>query len=243
MTSFQTVTSRRLHEQVLNALVESIVAEKFGSGDSLPSEAEMCEVYGVSRSSVREALRVLAEKGLIEVRHGLGTRVNPPERWDFMDPLVLSARRKNGAMESVFDDLHEARRIVECEVAALAANRASEDDHKRLAITLDELRDAVADPVAFADTAYAFHRILFESTGNRVLLRMAAPIREVLAYTIQVAASTPGAFEQGVAEREAIRRAIVARDVDGARRAMSAHLDRLHNTVRSGTNGASKHAL
>src|ERR1700734_1517492 len=112
MTSVPLVSSRRLHEQVLNAIVESIVAEKFASGDSLPSEAEMCEVYGVSRSSVREALRVLAEKGLIEVRHGLGTRVNPPERWDFLDPLVLSARRRNHAMAPIFDDLHEARKIL-----------------------------------------------------------------------------------------------------------------------------------
>ncbi len=235
MTSFPSVQSRRLHEQVLDALVESIVAEKFASGDSLPSEAEMCEVYGVSRSSVREALRVLAEKGLIEVRHGLGTRVNPPERWDFMDAVVLSARRKNGAMEPIFKELHEARRIVECEVAALAAQRASTDDRTRLARSLDELRAAGSDSSAFADAAFEFHRILFEASGNRVLLRMAAPIREVLAYTIQVAATIPGALPLGLAEREAIYRAIVAGDAEGARDAMHAHLDRLHETVKSGS--------
>jgi len=235
MTSFPTVASRRLHEQVLNALVDSIVAEKFASGDSLPSEAEMCEVYGVSRSSVREALRVLAEKGLIEVRHGLGTRVNPPERWDFMDPLVLSARRKNDAMAPIFDDLHEARKIVECEVAALAAERATEDDVARLATTLDEIRESLTDASAFAEAAFAFHRILFEATRNRVLLRMAAPIREVLAYTIQMAAGTPGALESGLSEREAIYRAVIAADSMAARNAMSAHLDRLHRTVGAGT--------
>jgi len=235
MTNFPTVTSRRLHEQVLNALVESIVAEKFASGDSLPSEAEMCEVYGVSRSSVREALRVLAEKGLIEVRHGLGTRVNPPEQWDFMDSLVLSARRKNGAMAPIFDDLHEARKIVECEVAALAAQRATAEDAARLARTLDDIRESVGDPSAFADAAFAFHRVLFEATRNRVLLRMAAPIREVLAYTIQVASATPGALETGLVEREAIYSAVVAGDSTAARNAMSTHLDRLHRTVGAGT--------
>ncbi|HEY1727561.1 MAG TPA: FadR/GntR family transcriptional regulator [Candidatus Baltobacteraceae bacterium] len=235
MTSYPAVASRRLHEQVLNALVESIVAEKFASGESLPSEAEMCEVYGVSRSSVREALRVLAEKGLIEVRHGLGTRVNPPEQWDFMDPLVLSTRRKNGAMAPIFDDLHEARKIVECEVAALAAERASNDDTARLARRLEELRESLGDAVAFADAAFAFHRVLFEATRNRVLLRMAAPIREVLAYTIQVASTTPGALETGLLERETIYRAVVAADSTAARNAMSAHLDRLHRTVGAST--------
>ena len=235
MTTLPTVATRRLHEQVLNALVDSIVAEKFASGDSLPSEAEMCEVYGVSRSSVREALRVLAEKGLIEVRHGLGTRVNPPERWDFMDPLVLSARRKNDAMGPIFDDLHEARKIVECEVAALAAERANDEDTSRLATTLAELRDSLSDATAFADAAYAFHRVLFEATRNRVLLRMAAPIREVLTYTIEVASRTPGALETGLTEREAIYRAVVAADSTAARNAMSSHLDRLHGTVGAGT--------
>lgn len=235
MTSFPTVASRRLHEQVLDALVESIVAEKFASGDSLPSEAEMCEVYGVSRSSVREALRVLAEKGLIEVRHGLGTRVNPPERWDFMDAVVLSARRKSGAMAPIFDDLHEARKILECEVAALAAERASDEDMARLGKTLEELRASVGDANDFADAAFAFHRVLFEATRNRVLLRMAAPIREVLAYTIQVASATLGALETGLSEREAIYRAVIAGDSSAARNAMSAHLDRLHRTVGAGT--------
>jgi DNA-binding FadR family transcriptional regulator len=235
MTSSPTVSSRRLHEQVLNALVESIVAEKFASGDSLPSEAEMCEVYGVSRSSVREALRVLAEKGLIEVRHGLGTRVNPPERWDFLDPLVLSARRRNHAMAPIFDDLHEARKILECEVAALAAERSSTEDTARLALTLEDLRESLSDPGAFADAAFAFHLVLFESARNRVLLRMAAPIREVLAYTIQVASAMPGALETGLSEREAIYRAVIAGDSAAARDAMAAHLDRLHRTVGAGT--------
>jgi DNA-binding FadR family transcriptional regulator len=235
MTSSPTVSSRRLHEQVLNALVESIVAEKFASGDSLPSEAEMCEVYGVSRSSVREALRVLAEKGLIEVRHGLGTRVNPPERWDFMDTLVLSARRRNDAMAPVFDDLHEARKILECEVAAFAAERASDEDRVRLAGTLEELRESIGDPAAFTDAAFAFHRVLFEAARNRVLLRMAAPIREVLAYTIQVTSTTPGALETGLLEREAIYRAVIAGDSTAARNAMAAHLDRLRRTVGAGT--------
>jgi DNA-binding FadR family transcriptional regulator len=73
----------------------------------------MCEAYGVSRSSVREALRVLAEKGLIEVRHGLGPRVNPPERWDFLDALVIGARRRVGGMAAVIRDLLEAVRIVD----------------------------------------------------------------------------------------------------------------------------------
>src|SRR5581483_10000267 len=117
MAESSNIAPRRLHEQVLTALIERIVGGEFAPGAGLPSEAEMCETYGVSRSSVREALRVLAEKGLIEVRHGLGTRVNPPDRWDFLDALVLNARRRVGGMAAVIRDLLEAVRIVECEAA------------------------------------------------------------------------------------------------------------------------------
>jgi len=231
MTNFPSVASRRLHEQVLDALVESIVAEKFAPGDSLPSEAEMCDVYGVSRSSVREALRVLSEKGLIEVRHGLGTRVNPPERWDFMDPLVLSARRKNGAMAPIFNDLHEARRILESEVAALAAQRAGTEDRERLQAALDEMRASLTDATVFADAAFTFHRTLFEATGNRVLLRMTAPIREVLTYTIHAAARFPGALERTYSDLQAVSNAIAANDAIAARDAMLQHLERVRGDI------------
>lgn len=231
-TSLPTVASRRLHEQVLNALIESIVAEKYAPGDSLPSEAEMCEVYGVSRSSVREALRVLSEKGLIEVRHGLGTRINPPERWDFMDPLVLSARRKNGAMAPIFNDLHEARRILESEVAALAAQRAGVEDLERIQSALDEMLAASTDATVFADAAFTFHRTLFEATGNRVLLRMTAPIREVLIYTIHAAARIPGALERTHDDLQAVANAIAAHDPEAARIAMREHLERVRRDIK-----------
>jgi DNA-binding FadR family transcriptional regulator len=138
-------------------------------------------------------------------------------------------------MGPVFDDLHEARKILECEVAALAAGRANDEDTARLARTLEDLRASLGDPAAFADAAFAFHLVLFESARNRVLLRMAAPIREVLAYTIQVASAMPGALETGLLEREAIYRAVIAGDSAAARNAMAAHLDRLHRTVGAGT--------
>lgn len=226
MPGTTTVATRRLHEQVLDALVERIVAGEFASGDSLPSEADLCEAYRVSRSSVREALRVLAEKGLIEVRHGLGTRVNAPEHWDFMDALILSTRRKSGSMTPIINDLHEAREIVECEAAALAAQRADDQDRARMQAALEQMLAAIPDPDAFAEADFAFHRAIIEATRNRVLLRMAAPIRELLEYTIQVTTSIPGALQRAYDDHLAIYRAIQRRDCAGARRAMHEHLER-----------------
>lgn len=220
MTESPAVSTRRLHEQVLNALVERIVTEEFGVGDSLPSEAELCEVYNVSRSSVREALRVLAEKGLIEVRHGLGTRVNPIEQWDFLDALVLNARRRTGGMPSISRDALEALEIIECEVAALAAARAEAKDRQSLEAALDRMRRSLEESAAFAEAEFAFHKTLLEATRNRILIRMAAPIRELLEYGIQTTSSVKGVLDGALREHEALYKAVSSGDGDGARNSM-----------------------
>ncbi|MBV8074367.1 MAG: FadR family transcriptional regulator [Candidatus Eremiobacteraeota bacterium] len=229
------VTPRRLHEQVVRAITERIVAGELRTGDALPSEAEMCVEYGVSRSSVREALRVLAEKGLIEVRHGLGTRVNPPERWDFLDAMVLAVRRERGAMVGMIKDLLEARRVVECEVTALAAERATEADCQQLALALETMRHSAKDAKGFAEGAFSFHRALLEATANRVLVRMAEPIRQLLEYSLQTTDSIPNALERALADHQEIYRLIAAHDVEGARAAMQRHLEQTWNDVLAST--------
>ena len=224
ITDAPAVSTRRLHEQVLNALVERIVSGEFTAGDSLPSEAELCEVYNVSRSSVREALRVLAEKGLIEVRHGLGTRVNPIESWDFLDALVLNARRRCGGMTPIVRDALEAMEIIECEVAALAAARANVEDRDHLLTALERMKRAKDDAGAFADAQVAFHRTLLDATRNRILIRMADPIRELLEYAVQTTSVVKGALERALMDHEALYRAVCAGDVSGARESMRQNL-------------------
>jgi GntR family galactonate operon transcriptional repressor len=221
------VAPKRLHEQVMRAITERIVTGEWAAGASLPSEAELCVQFGVSRSSVREALRVLAEKGLIEVRHGLGTRVNPTERWDFLDALVLSVRRQHPttAMVGMIRDLIEARRIVECEVAALAAERATHADLEWLHQALQGMRHSVNDSTAFAEADFDFHRALLETTRNRVLIRMADPIRELLEYSLQATDSVADSLSRALADHEALFDAVKAHDPEAARAAMRAHLD------------------
>ena len=225
------VATRRLHEQVLDALVERIVAGEFPVGASLPSEAELCELYNVSRSSVREALRVLAEKGMIEVRHGLGTRVNPLDRWFFMDPLVLNARRRISVMEPIINEMHEAREIFECEIAALAADRATPAEHERLNAAIQDMQSSLDDPKAFAEATFAFHRALIVATGNLVLLRIAAPIRELLEYTIGLSNSLPGALKRTLDDHTAIYRAVSAHDRNAASQAMRDHLTKAREDI------------
>src|ERR1700737_4436025 len=96
---------RRLHAHLVDALVPMILRGELAPGSLLPAEPEMSARFGVSRSVVREALRVLGEKGLVDVRHGSGTRVTSPDRWDPLDPAILSVLRGRGASAAVLRDL------------------------------------------------------------------------------------------------------------------------------------------
>ncbi len=218
------VAPRRLHAQVVDALVRSIVTGTIAPGAALPSEPEMSLRFGVSRAVVREALRVLGAKGLIEVRHGSGTRVTPPERWDVLDGAVLAELRGHGASAAVLRDLLEARKIVECEVAALAAERADAADRAALAAALAAMRTALAAPPAFVVADSAFHLTLVRAARNRVLERMAQPMHELLSYAQALTDAIPGVLHRALAEHEAIAAAVERHDAAGARRAMRVHL-------------------
>ena len=218
------VAPRRLHAQVVDALLRSIVTGTLVPGSALPSEPEMSARFGVSRSVVREALRVLGEKGLIEVRHGSGTRVTPAERWDALDPAVLAALPGHGAGAEVLRDLLEARKIVECAVAALAAERADAADRAALGDALATMRAGLGSPPAFVGGDSAFHRALLRAARNRVLERMAQPMHELLSYAQALTDAIPGVLDRALAEHEAIAAAVARRDGPGARRAMRTHL-------------------
>ena len=215
---------RRLHAHLVDALIPMIVRGELASGSLLPAEPEMSARFGVSRSVVREALRVLGEKGLVDVRHGSGTRVTTPDRWDPLDPAVLAALRATGPSAVVLRDLLEARTIVECEVAALAAERADAGEHAALNDACGTMRASLDDPPRFVTGDSAFHLTLLRAARNRVLERMAQPMHELLSYAQALTDAIPGVLSRALAEHETIAAAVVRRDAAGAREAMRVHL-------------------
>jgi DNA-binding FadR family transcriptional regulator len=224
---------RRLHAHVVEAVVPMIVSGELAPGSLLPTEPEMSARFGVSRSVVREALRVLGAKGLIEVRQGSGTRVTAPDRWDPLDPLILHTLRGRGVSAAVLHDLLEARTIVECEVAALAAERADRGEREALQAAIEIMRRSLGDPPSFVKGDSAFHLTLLRAARNRVLERMTQPMHELLQYAQALTDAIPGVLTRALADHEAIADAVMRRDPAGARNAMRAHLAQTQRDIIS----------
>jgi DNA-binding FadR family transcriptional regulator len=227
------VLPRRLHHMVVDVLLEKIVSGAYPPGGQLPTEPEIAAQLAVSRSVVREAMRVLDAKGLIEVRQGSGTRVTPPDRWDPLDPAILGVLRGRGASAAVLRDLLEARTIIECEVAALAAARRGPAELAALEAALTLMRSAVDDPPRFVTGDSAFHLTLLHAAGNRVLERMTLPMHELLSYAQQLTDAIPGVLGRALADHERIAGAVERQDPAAAREAMREHLEQTKNDIIS----------
>jgi GntR family transcriptional regulator, galactonate operon transcriptional repressor len=183
---------RGLHGQVVDRLGQRIVSGQIAEGH-LFEAADLEADLGVSRTVVREALRVLAAKGLVDARQRRGTVVRPRGEWHLFDPDVLRWEFTDSST-SLFESLDEVRRIVEPAIAALAATRRSEADLERLTAALDDMAEAGSDPTAATDADVAFHRTLAQCCHNELL----PPIQEIIlvglrARDLVVHASTPGA--------------------------------------------------
>jgi GntR family transcriptional repressor for pyruvate dehydrogenase complex len=227
------VAPRRLHQMVVDVLLTQIVSGEYVPGSLLPTEPEIAAQLVVSRAVVREAMRVLDAKGLIEVRQGSGTRVTPPDRWDPLDPAILGVLRGRGVSATVLHDLLEARTIVECEVAALAASRRGPAELAAFEAALLTMRGALDDPARFVGGDSAFHLTLLRAARNRVLERMMQPMYELLHYAQALTDAIPGVLGRALGEHEAIAGAVRRGDPSSARAAMREHLEQTQRDIIS----------
>ena len=122
----------KLHESIVVDLIEAIVSGRYASGTSLPNEIELAEARGVSRTAAREAMQKLQSLGLIEVRRRKGASVLPRDAWHLLDPTVLGLAVKYVTDVEFFQNLIEARLLIEPHAAALAAQCANDGDIERI---------------------------------------------------------------------------------------------------------------
>ena len=204
----------------LIALFKRLIAEgTLAPGDRLPPERELAELTGVSRSSLRQALKVLENMGIISQRVGSGTTLNPAAASILSEPLEFLI-----LLEGIsFQELMEARLIVEPELAARAASRATRDDLLALQGALSRMEASTGDPAGFAQADLHFHQAVYRAAGNRVCTILFTVVHQSLEALIRI---TSGLVEPEsmVSFHRRIYVAIRKGDAEAARERMREHL-------------------
>jgi len=231
--NYQPLERRKVYEQIAEQLLGQIGRRALKPGDALPSERELTESFGVGRSSIREALRMLESQGVIIAASGGAFVVA-----DAANPLNSSLRLLFTLDEGAgMHDLYELRRILECEAAALAAERRSEDHLGQMDAAVREMEAALAESgrsEGFIDADLSFHLAVAEATGNRLVLHSMQAVRDVVRRALLTIFLIPRSPERAVVEHRSIRAAIASGDADRARQQMRAHLVRVETDVEKG---------
>lgn len=217
---------RNLHAHVVQSLGSRIVRGELKAGQSFPSEAELGREFNASRPVIREAVKSLAARGLLESRTRTGIRVLPPLYWNLLDIDVLAWRYESMPHHRFFKELFEIRSMIEPPASALAAERASEAEIA--AITAAYAAMEAADPATDAaiESDLAFHRGILIASHNELILQMGNLIGVGLLVSYRIASETYSVFLPG---HKAVLDAIAARKPEAARKAMERLLTGTHD--------------
>lgn len=217
--------SLRLHGIVARDLGILIVSGKYGAGDVLDGEIEASDRFSVSRTAYREAVRILAAKGLIEVRPKVGTRVLPRDRWHLLDPDVLAWIFEADPDDHLLNSLFELRKMVEPEAAALAAARRTDEQVARMRDALTKMaQHTLATPEGrLADQK--FHSALLEASDNPFLANLTSGIGAAIEWTTIFKQRERPLIRDPMPDHIRVFDAIVAADRNEARRAMALLVD------------------
>lgn len=220
-------------ERIAEKIGAAIVAGRYRPGALVPGEIELGRRYGASRTVVREALKLLSAKGLIESRKRTGTRARPREDWSTLDADVLAWRLKDRKAEPKFvADLLGIRAIVEPAAAAMAARCHTKKSLAPVEAAFAEMERAAHDAALYADPDRRFHKAILVATGNDVMVAFAALTEAALDAFVRIASRHAGAPGASLPLHRAVLDAIRRRDAEGAQAAMTALLDRTSRNVR-----------
>jgi len=225
------VSRRGLHQEVVHALGLSIVRGEHQPGETLARADDMALDIGVSRTVIREAMKVLAEKGLVESRPRSGTRVRRRSEWNLVDPDVIAWRREAGPDLPFLRDLTEVRLIVETDAARLAAERATLEDQEQIATHLATMEDRLGDIDAYAAADLELHAAILRATHNPLLAQLADTLSEGLRASRDVTRHRPGGPAYSLPLHGLLVERIVAHDAAGAEAAMRTLVSRSQEDI------------
>jgi DNA-binding FadR family transcriptional regulator len=215
----------RLGSVVVSELLDRIVSGDLPQLSTLPNEPALCEAFGVSRTVIREAVKVLEEKGLLYARQGQGTTVAPYDNWNLLDPMVLAASVRHDHELRMLDDIVDVRRVLEAQMARQAATNANESDLAEIGALLGKLTAQVGTPEVYILTDVDFHDAVMRASGNQLARAIVRTVHsEARASTQYNGQPRPTDTAASNAGHAIIYERIAARDPEGAATAMSEHI-------------------
>jgi DNA-binding FadR family transcriptional regulator len=217
---------RGLHAQLMHELGQRIAAGELDGSEPLVPD-EIGRRFGVSRTVVRETLRVLQSKGMLRARQNVGTYVQPVREWNLLDPDVIRWRLSGEQARENMRELIELRTAVEPQAAFLAAGRADEPMRQRLVDAVGDMEAAsrAGDFDAFTEADVRFHSTLLGASGNIMIEQLASTIAVALRARESTLAIGGGVSSDALADHRLVAEAVVAGDAAAARSAMRALLD------------------
>nr|WP_193569968.1 FadR/GntR family transcriptional regulator [Luteibacter jiangsuensis] len=232
-TIVKPVAARNLHSQVVRELGQLIVSGKLAPGEGLPREETLAEQMQVSRTALREAMKVLVAKGLIESRQRTGARVRDVVHWKQLDPDVLAWRCALMPTESFVEKLVEMREVIEPAAAAAAARRRTPEQLADLKRAYGAMAAAV-DLDAWAEADLAFHETLLRATNNELIASLFSVIETALGTYFLLSARKAANFKAALPHHEKVYEAVRKRQPENARQAMLSMVALSRNNMRTG---------
>lgn len=211
---------KNVHGNTVDYLGSAIVAGRFGAAGAIPPEPMLCAELGVSRTVIRESVKSLVAKGLIQTGPKVGTRVCPSSQWNWFDPDVIGWQAKAGLTPEFIRDLQDLRMIVEPAAIRLAAVRATAADLAEIEQAFAGMVDAVENDGDYVRHDLLFHQGLIRASHNRMLEKMDQALGALLRTSFEISTVKKNGPRQSLPMHRAVLDAVIARDPDLAEHAI-----------------------
>jgi GntR family transcriptional repressor for pyruvate dehydrogenase complex len=227
---FQVLERETLASRVTGQVERLIVERRLPPGERLPAERELAVKFGVSRTVIREAVRALTAKGMLEVKSGSGTVVRTPSADDFTQSMTLFLRGERPEIDH--HEVMEVRRLLEVEIAGLAARRRTERDLAALTAMLNNTAGIRESRQVFVAWDVAFHSALAVATHNDLFPLLLDSVVTIMRQVRELGFDLPGTPDRALRHHRAIHAQVERGKPEAARQAMRAHLDEAEQTMR-----------
>jgi len=222
---------KNVHGNTVDYLGSAIVSGRFGATGAIPPEPLLCEELGVSRTVIREAVKSLVAKGLIQTGPKVGTRVRASSQWNWFDPQVIGWQAKAGLTPEFIRDLQDLRLIMEPAAIRLAAQRATGQDIAAIEAAYAGMEDAVETGGDYVRHDLLFHQGMIRASHNRMLEKMDQALGALLRTSFEISTVKKNGPRDSLPMHRAVLDAIIARDSDRAEDAIVVLIEDAHKDI------------